>query len=230
MKNLQQLLEILDKTPKHMIMHVALSQLLKPVDWNTLLANYIEELSDENFFATVDKMHIPNVDPRVFMIHEKPGFYQIVVHHFDLKRFNHYMTTNRIGAHFHHFSFATRIIRGGYSNILFENHSDSLTKPNLEAIRQNRCERGSVYGIDYRQFHCVFKPENDSMSLMIRTKPELDPGHSKEVGYDRDVILTQKAKLISLLKEPFPVIRGALDEYEDYNPAKILGMDLAAHE
>ncbi len=223
MKDLTELIAVLDATPRHMILHVALSQLLKPCNWNLLLARHIENLSDNDFFETVDKMHIPHVDPRVFMIHENVGRYQIVVHHFDLNRFNNSMKNNKIGSHHHHFSFATRIIKGGYTNVLFENDG-SLMEPELTPSTQCRCTNGSVYSIDYRQYHCVFRPEHNSMSLMIRTAPELDPGHAKEPGYDRGVILAQKKLLIDQLNEPQEVIPGRLDEFEPYSAMKVMGL------
>lgn len=224
MKKLDELISILDRTPQHMIMHVGMSQLLKPINWNQLLKEFIENLSDDQFFESVDKMHIPHVDPHVFMIHENPGRYQLVVHHFDLERFNKYMNQNRIGAHHHHFSFATRILRGGYTNVLFENKG-SLSSPKLTPALQNRCERGSVYIIDYRQYHCVFRPEDKSMSFMIRTAPELDPGHPKDSEYTRERILTEKKVLIGLLSEKYPTIAGVSDEYDFFNPASVLGLN-----
>jgi hypothetical protein len=225
MKSLNELIEVLDATPKHMILHVAVSQLLKAHDWNQLTANYIEELPDDSFFNTVDKMHIPYVDPRVFMIHENIGRYQIVVHHFDLERFNQRMASDHIGPHFHHFSFATRILRGGYTNVLFENEGE-LMNPALTPTNQSRCKKGSVYSIDYRQYHCVFRPESDSMSLMIRTFPELDPGHSKEPGYTKDIILSEKKKIVKLLKAESNSVMGKLDEFEPYDAMKVIGIGI----
>lgn len=225
MQNFKQFIDVLDQTPPNMVLHTATTMLLKPYPWTQLLRAFIQDLSDEAFYATVDKMHIPHVDPRVFMIHEHPGRYQIVVHHFELDRFNKYMKENKIGAHHHHFSFATRIIKGGYSNVLYEN-SGTITAPILQPTQQCRCTEGSVYSIDYRQYHCVFRPEPDSMSLMIRSHAELDPGHQKEAGYTYEKIIAQKHLLLDLLRyNPAPQV-GHLDEFEAYNPAKILGFEL----
>ncbi|MGA9244583.1 MAG: hypothetical protein WBW03_21685 [Silvibacterium sp.] len=169
----------------------------------------IDALDDDELCAQVLRAHIAHVEPRIFMIYEKTGRYQIIVHHFDRPAFDEHWQAGRLGPHYHHFSFTTRLLRGAYYNWIYDNEGD-LNLPQLRLSGQVRCEQGDVYTLPFDRFHCVLLPDHDTVSLMVRGRPVLDPGHPPDPNYGKSEILELRNRLLQLLQHTPQVQPGRI--------------------
>ena len=122
-----------------------------------------------------------------------------------------------MGPHFHHFPFATRILRGSYANWFFDNDG-TIESPQLRPGAQGRCETGDVYTIPYDRYHCVLTPAADTMSLMIRGRQRIDREGERESGYGREEILERRARMIRVL-EPQPPAQGRRAQFQTFAQA-----------
>lgn len=188
--------------------------LREPYDWAGMARAFLTEVDDDAFVETVLKEHIKDVEPRIFMLHDEPGHFQIILHHFDRAAFDEHWDARRLGPHYHHFSFSTRIIKGSYFHWLFDN-SGTLDRPELTPRRQARDTVADVYLMPWDQFHCVMAPEHGSMSFMIRGPAVLDPKHEPDVNYTPGMILEAKDMLVRTLAEAPPPSVGRLARFDD---------------
>lgn len=211
------------------IPHVAVQLLMHMEDWCSMVREQMQCLSNREFTELVLRAHIAHVEPRIFMIAESPGRYQIILHHFDRPAFDHHLKAGRLGPHYHHFPFTTRILRGKYYNWIFDNEG-GLDSPHLKLAAQVSCEAGDIYTLPYDRFHCVLLPEHDTLSLMVRGRAILDPGHPPDPNYNERVILDSRERLLQLLDDsprPSPGRFVDLDavprlgEYEDSEAAPV---------
>lgn len=186
--------------------------LLQPHDWAGMARRFLLEVDDDHFVETVLAEHIKGVEPRIFMLHDEPEHFQIILHHFDRAAFDAHWTAGRIGPHYHHFSFSTRIIKGSYFHWLFEN-SGTLDEPELTPCRQARDTVSDVYLMPWDRFHCVMAPQDGSMSFMIRGPAVMDPQHEPDEAYTPDRILEAKEMLIRTLDDAPPPCDGRLAEF-----------------
>jgi len=133
------------------------------------------------------------------MLHDEPDRFRVILHVFDLLQFRIYWNEGRMGPHFHHFSFSTRILRGSYFNWLFKNNG-ALETPRLEFEQQQRCDAGTVYFISWDKYHCVLAPEDATMSLMVRDRQSYNPGERPDPNYTNDMILCTRDRMLRLLE------------------------------
>jgi hypothetical protein len=198
MPNFTDFIQELIKISPENIPEVAAEILIGKEDWCGMIRDYIAELSEAEFCRNVLRAHIAHVEPKVFLLYEEANKFQIILHHFDLPTFIAYWNAGRLGPHYHHFPFSTRLLQGSYYNWLFDNEG-TLTEPQLKAVLQAKCQTGDVYTLSYDRFHCVLHPENDTMSLMVRGKGVVDPGHPPDPLYDQSKILQMRTRLLNLL-------------------------------
>jgi hypothetical protein len=209
MRSLKELITALDNAPEDAIVDLARDVLSRPADWCTLTAQHLAQIPDSELTPLVLKAHFGWIEPRVYMIFERPGRYQIILHHFDTERFGRFLQEKRIGPHFHHFPFTTRILRGAYVNWLF-NNGGALEKPTLSFAGQIRCVTGDIYTLQFDQYHCVLMPEVDTMSLMVRGKAVRAREHPEEPGYGPHEVLALRPRYIDLLMSAAEVSSGRI--------------------
>lgn len=207
MKKLEEFLNKLSATDSGKIVKVAAEMLMQPFDWSKMAADYINRLPEATFVSLVQKMNIQLVEPRVLMIHEEEKHFQVIVHLFNLNSFNRLMAEGKIGPHFHHFSFATRILHGGYWNINYGN-SGTVQKPELFFKNQSYCDPGTVYTLKWDAFHQVLRPQHYTVSLMVRSKPIYEVDHGIEKNYGKREILRKRRLLLSVLNGPTVAVPG----------------------
>lgn len=201
--------ECLSCTKPSDLVRVAAKLLQAPVDWSHLVRNHLESLPDEDLIRLVLRANIARLQPRVFMIDEIPGRFQIVVHHFDLPIFERYIATNEIGPHYHSFSFSTRILRGQYTQCLFFNDG-TLGQPDLEFDREVCCRAGDVYTLSYDRYHCVTNPQHESLTLMVRGPAVYNPCHPPEEGYGSEQVLIMRSRILAALSGAGPGFEGRI--------------------
>jgi hypothetical protein len=190
----------LDNAVVDRIPDVAADLLLRAEDWAAMVREYIQQLRGDEFCALVLRAHIAHVEPRIFMIHENPGRYQVILHHFDRPAFDRHWHAGRLGPHYHHFPFTTRLLRGRYYNWIYDNEGD-LLDPKLRLASQVLCDQGDIYTLPFDRFHCVLLPEQDTLSLMVRGRAVFDPGHLPDAEYGERTILEARKRLLELLAE-----------------------------
>jgi hypothetical protein len=197
---LNEFIACLDNAGVDRIPDVAADLLLRAEDWTAMVREHIQQLSGDEFCDLVLRAHIAHVEPRIFMIYENPGRYQIILHHFDRPAFDRHWQSGRLGPHYHHFPFTTRLLRGRYYNWIYDNEGD-LSDPKLKLASQVLCEQGDIYTLPFDRFHCVLLPQHDTLSLMVRGRAVLDPGHLPDPEYGDRMILESRQRLLVLLAE-----------------------------
>ena len=206
MKNFSDFVQYFNETPVEDIPAVAAQVLTRAENWCGIVSDYIAELSDTEFCQNVLRAYVACVEPKVFLLYEQPGKFQIVLHHFDLRAFNAYWKAGFLGPHYHHFPFSTRLLQGSYYNWIYDNHGN-LQQPELKLALQAKCQTGDVYTLPYDRFHCVLMPQNDTMTLMVRGKAVANPGHRKSKrplgpSCKEALVLKMRSRLLKLLGDP----------------------------
>lgn len=214
---LDDVIGVLRGVAPHEVASFATSLLQHPIDWARLALEFLCKVDDNRFVEMVLKEHIKLVEPRIFMLHDEPAHFQIIIHHFDRLAFDEHWKAGRLGTHYHHFSFATRILKGAYHHWLFDN-TGTLDSPNLSASYMAQNVAGDVYLMPWDRFHCVMAPEDDSLSFMIRGPAVTNPGHEPDPNYTSASILSAKEMLIRSLTEVPSASPGRL---ADFSPIPI---------
>jgi hypothetical protein len=151
-------------------------ELLKPYDWRGILTEHLRTMSDDVFISLAMREYNQEVEPSVYLIHEETGMFQIVINIFNMERFNRLISDKKIGPHNHRFSFASRIINGGYFQWIYK----SIYVYSLDSLRfrcQRLCGVDTVYKFPSDEFHFVTRLiEDDTLSVMIRS-PAPPPPH-----------------------------------------------------
>src|SRR6516162_8007510 len=78
--------ELLRVLPPEQVHHAAGEMLARIGDWGNFVREALQAPEDD-FVETVLAEYVPNVEPKVFLVHEEPQF-QIVLNHFDVPTFN----------------------------------------------------------------------------------------------------------------------------------------------
>lgn len=203
--------------------HGAAARLLARVTrWRELVHRALSVPPDDFVERTLPE-YVPEVEPKVFLVEEVPGLYQVVLHHFDAATFHELLTARRIGPHFHHFSFSTRILRGRYVQWLFHNRG-SVLEPDLAFDRQVAAPTHSIYTLPHDRFHCVLSPEEDTMSFMVRGPARFKPRPPcrRTAAVERE-ILERRARMLAAV-EGLAEGAGQLLDLEDprgAHPARV---------
>lgn len=175
----------------------ALSLLFGRTDWPQQLVEHLRNTGDDELEALCASVPIPKeVQPRFLPIFAWENGV-MVLNHFDRAEFDVLNADGQQTPHYHHFDFATRVLNGSYTHWVFRN-SGTLDRPDLGFGAQIRCRAGEGYFIPYYLYHHVFPPEDDTVTLMIRSKRRTgrDP-EPQSVEMDR--VLALREKLIEVL-------------------------------
>lgn len=223
MNKLEDFFDILSETPSDKIINVASDILVEPYNWPEMIATYVANLPDSEFVSRVKKMNIPSVEPRNMMIYEKDNHFQVVVNLYNLNSFNRLLMKGNIGPHYHHFSFVSRILRGGYRNINYKN-SGTLQNPILSVSDISYCDTGTVFALAWDAFHQIMKPEHFTVSLMIRSKPvqEIDYGGVDKHYGTREILRKRRLLLEALNDNAATRIKGKSPQTTNVDFSKMM--------
>ena len=175
----------------------AVGVLSEPLDWLDLVRGRLEEMTADALVSGTRRIFVPGVEPKTFLLHDEPGKFRVVLNHFDRDSFECHRAEGRISPHFHRFSFATRMLRGDYHHMLFDNSGD-LRAPRLSMWHHTKDVAGHVYFLPWDEFHCVLAPADGTMSLQIRTPVRYTAGDVPVAPPDRDLLVARDAALDAL--------------------------------
>ncbi|GAB1510036.1 hypothetical protein [Actinophytocola sp. KF-1] len=179
----------------------AVAALSEPLDWLDLVRGRLEEMTAGALVAGTRRVLVPGVEPKTFLLHDEPGRFRVVLNHFDRDSFECHRAEGRISPHFHRFSFATRMLRGDYHHMLFDNGGD-LRSPRLSLWHHTKDVPGHVYYLPWDEFHCVLAPADGTMSLQIRTPVRYRAPQTRVAPPDRDLLVARDAALTALTEDP----------------------------
>lgn len=168
-------------------------------DWLAAVRNAVAAISKDEIHSRTARVRVANVQPHVFPLHEEPSCFMIVVNHYNRSLFDEQFKQGHITPHYHHFSFCSRVLRGGFLHFLFENQG-SLSQPRLSPAGYKRLEAGDVFTMDYDQFHCVLAPEQDTVTLMVRSAPRFLNPHLGDFCFDLDRAWLERNELLCALE------------------------------
>jgi hypothetical protein len=216
MKKFAELVRYLTDMSGEEIMAAASEVLVREVSWCSLITDYVRGLPDEEFYRLILLgSRVPGVTPKPFLLHkDDAGKFQIVLNHFDRLSFDALFLACRIRAHYHHFSFTTRILNGAYYQWIYKNEGN-LAEPRLKLITQTKCEVGDVCTLPYDVFHLVLAPVHDTLSLVIRGPAVFDPGHPQDPSYTKSAICEARTTLLRILRQAPPSSRGRLVSHRE---------------
>lgn len=137
-------------------------------NWPQCLADWLKAVRPEQLlkFAHANP-EPPNVQPRSICIADTRAT-TVVLNWFDAAEYARSAKLGRQAPHRHQFDFGTRVLKGGYVQWLFANQGD-LQAPQLRFGRQMSCHAGDGYHLAHDAFHHVFAPEDDTITLMVRS-------------------------------------------------------------
>lgn len=175
----------------------AVDVLSEPVDWLALVRGRLEEMTNQAVVAGTASIFVPGVEPKTFLLHNEPGRFRIVLNHFDRDSFECHQSEGRISPHFHHFDFATRMLRGYYHHVLFNNAGD-VGAPRLSMWHHTKDAADHVYFLPWDQFHCVLAPDDGTMSLQIRGPVRYTPRGERPLPVAVELLDARDAALEAL--------------------------------
>jgi hypothetical protein len=154
-------------TPRHLASSAWVQALRPALNFRNLIEDLIASLAIEQYFHFNRPYMVSGVEPKVFVIHDDPAGFQLVLNHFDRAAFDRHRAAGRIRPHFHQCAFATRILRGGYVHVVYDNMG-TLIEPLLSVRTLGPCHAGDLYTMAHHRYHCVLKPLDDTLTLMVR--------------------------------------------------------------
>lgn len=189
--------------------------LAEPLNWAALVLDRLQGISDNDIFDATREIIVDGVEPKTLLLHDEPGRFRIVLNHFDRESFEAHRAAGRITPHFHHFSFATRVIQGHYHQLLFSNAGE-LEKPRLEMWHRTRDDVDDVYFLPWDEYHCVLAPEHGTMSLQIRGSAEYCSSRPSPC-MDRTTILHARDEAVEDLRPAASSGSGAAGHVPDFS-------------
>ncbi|MCX9193152.1 hypothetical protein C3Y87_17405 [Carbonactinospora thermoautotrophica] len=207
----EELVERLRTVPRDRFPAACVELLSEPIDWAALARDRLASIPDGEFLMMTRRIFVEGVEPKVFLLHDEPGRFRIVLNHFDRSSFDRHWSAGRITPHYHHFDFSTRLIRGHYHHWLFEN-SGTLDRPELATWHRTRDLVGHVYFLPWDEFHCVLAPEHDTVSLQIRGPARSRPRRPELTVSDAELLAARDAAVKALLDVP-PAESGVVPEF-----------------
>jgi hypothetical protein len=180
-------------------------------DWPQQVLAWLETTPDEALLKLAAEVFTPpDVQPRFLpLLAWEHGC--VVINHFDRAAFDRMAEVGKQAPHYHHFDFATRVIRGNYTQWLFTNHG-TLTQPDLQFRRQVRCDTGDGYFIRHDVYHHVFPPENDTISLMVRSRRRVEEPRHQGICREAGDVLAFRSHLVDLLAVSGPTQAGHVQD------------------
>jgi hypothetical protein len=175
--------------------------LARDMDWLSIAREAVGRISVERLAAAAGVLRVPNVQPRVFPVHAEARRFTVVVNHYDRPSFDELFRQGYITPHYHHFSFCSRVLRGGLVHMRFEN-AGTIEHPTLSPGLYERLGSGDIFSVRYDAFHCVVAPEPDTLTLMIRTEPVHTNPYLGDPAYDTSTASAEHSELLRALGLP----------------------------
>lgn len=182
--------------PRHRFPAGCVEILSEPIDWPALARDRLAAMADAIFIDMTRRVFVDGVEPKVFLLHDDPSGFRIVLNYFDRQSFDRHLAAGRITPHYHHYDFSTRIIHGQYHHLLYANEG-TLNRPQLSMWHRTKDQAGDVYFLPWDEFHCVLAPAHDTVSLQIRGSARILVSREPEVR-DEDLLAAREAALKTL--------------------------------
>lgn len=168
-------------------------------DWIGSASESLDALSDDEFFRLTMSVRVAGVQPRAFPVHIETGRFALVLNHYDRADFEALEALGRITPHYHHFSFCSRILRGRYYHLLFSN-AGTLQEPILELSEHRWQVAADVFLLPFPTFHHVMSPDHDTVTLMIRGRPQFANPHIGDSDYNMERAKKDRSQLERALR------------------------------
>jgi hypothetical protein len=179
-------------------LELASGALREEIDWREQARDALQQISDDVFFSNTKRLRVPEVQPDAFPLHIEPGRFTIVLNHYSRSTFDRLLLAGRITPHYHHFSFCTRILRGKFCHIEYQNQG-TIESPNLIKRTQKWFTEGNVFDVKYPDYHCIVAPEDNTISLMIRGRALFTNPHIGDGSFDLQQAMQARRGLLSIL-------------------------------
>ena len=169
------------------------------VDWAGVVLKAITGFSTVEFAHRATLLRVPGVQPWPFALHVEPEQYSVVLNHYDKTHFVSSFEQGNITPHIHHFSFCSLVLRGSLFEMLFANDGTDQ-EPRLRNVTQKRHKVGDVFTLYYPEFHCVIEADDDTVTLMIRSRPLFSNPHISATGVDAEIVARQRQRIEQTLR------------------------------
>ncbi|MFE2533492.1 hypothetical protein [Streptomyces sp. NPDC059371] len=141
------------------------------IDWRAATAEHTASLGVEDLVRLArHDGETPDVDPRVLTVAERDGVGLVRINLFSRERFDRLWRGGTLSPHYHRRSFATRIIKGSYHHLRFDN-AGSQDTPRLTCTSREVLREGSGYGIEWRDYHFVMFPSDGTVTINAHLPP-----------------------------------------------------------
>ena len=181
------------------LLHQMDMALRKDTDWRSETARHVASLSVEDLVRLArHDGETPDVDPRVLTVSERDGVGLVRINLFSQERFLEFWRRGTLSPHYHRRSFATRIVKGSYQHLRFDN-AGSQEAPQLTCTSREVLKEGSGYGIEWQDYHFVMLPADATVTInahlppAVRAKVTAPPPSAETLARLRDDILTALA-------------------------------------
>jgi hypothetical protein len=124
---------------------------------------YIENIAAPDIYALNCANRVEDVQPTNFVLYSQRGRFEVVVNHFIADLF----AKSRNAPHFHHCSFATRVLCGSYHHVVY-NNTASQAEPKLSVRGIKKIGPGEGYSIEWHTYHAILRPEDNTLTLLLR--------------------------------------------------------------
>lgn len=162
-------------------------QLAAPGDWAIRVLETVARIPDDEIMALNAEGLPTDVDPRILCVAERPGTGSVRVNFFGRDAFEKFWQRGTLSPHYHRRSFATRILRGSYQHLLFDN-TGSLDAPALELRSSTMIRVGDGYSLPWQDYHFVMYPETSTTTLTFHTEPQV-AAREQFIPRSRDAVL-----------------------------------------
>ncbi|KAB1978640.1 hypothetical protein [Streptomyces triticiradicis] len=141
------------------------------IDWRAAVEEHMAALGigDLVRLARHDS-ETPDVDPRVLTVAERDGVGLVRINLFSRERFARLWRGGTLSPHYHRRSFATRIIKGAYHHLRFDN-AGSQDTPQLTCTSREVLRTDSGYGIEWQEYHFVMFPADATVTINVHLPP-----------------------------------------------------------
>ncbi|WP_250438709.1 hypothetical protein [Caballeronia sp. AZ1_KS37] len=172
--------------------------LRQPGDWLEIARVGLSSLSDEKLQKNIAATRVHNVQPCVFPIHVEAGQFSVVLNLYSKFEFDDLTKRGYVSPHYHHFSFCSRILRGRFYHLVFQNAGEPI-RPSLMLTSGRWFREGEVIELPYPTFHSVMEPEDSTVTLMIRGRPLFSMPHIGDPEFRIDQARSARRQLEAAL-------------------------------
>lgn len=164
------------------------------VNWNSAIIDHIGANNDDEIVQLNNFPTPPEVEPGILRIAARTGIGVINVNYFSRLNFDKCCEKGTISPHYHRRSFASRILKGSYQHILFDNFG-TIDTPELSVRNISKVSENQPYSLRWDDYHFVMYPEDGTTTLTYHTEPSIDlknefPTRSRsQILYLRDSVI-----------------------------------------